>query len=227
LEDLGLAVDANAGRDATELVEAHRMIRAFVDRRRENPEGSETTQLPSTKAVVWNLHFERLRGLTWHDEEADVIWLLGVGYHESGSVGDAYAVLKGRDAAGELMPGYEDYSDLEPDPVPFVERLAAEAPILMARARVHPGREVREILAATAEVGVQVEVVVVDDNSLEEIWISITQPPVATVDLPPSWVVTIVAALLPEAQIDDLKWGGTFPRPGGTRSNEVVVSWER
>jgi hypothetical protein len=55
---------------------------------------------------VYNLHHRRWRALTWHEEEddLDVVWLLGVGWHEAGSKDDAYAVLKRRDQQGLLFP---------------------------------------------------------------------------------------------------------------------------
>jgi len=68
--------------------------------------------------------------LTWHDEDSDVVCLLRVGWHESGSVDDAYAVLKARDQAGTLMPNEQDYQ---------------EAPALVDQARQTPGREVRGV----------------------------------------------------------------------------------
>ena len=79
---------------------------------------------------MFSLHAERWRGLTWHDQDADVVWLLGAGYHRSGDRSDAYANLKRRDADGELFPDEQDYFDVEPDPKPFVEAIAETAPAL-------------------------------------------------------------------------------------------------
>lgn len=91
----------------------HDVVRAFVDQRSQDPKGQEWTKLPVTSAPAYNLHHGRYRGLTWHDEDNDVVWLLGVGWHESGSRDDAYMVLKRRDEAGDLMPTEQDYLDLE------------------------------------------------------------------------------------------------------------------
>ncbi len=78
----------------------HIFVTAFVERRSQSPRGQELTNLPVTAASVYNLHHGRWRGLTWHDEDSDVVWLLGVGWHESGSRGDAYTTLKARRRGG-------------------------------------------------------------------------------------------------------------------------------
>lgn len=113
LQDLGLVIEEYAARPATDYTDAHDVVRVFVERRHQSPIGQEWTNLPVTAAPAYILQFGRYRALTWHDEESDVVWLIGVGWHESGSVDDAYAVLKARDQAGTLMPDEQDYLDLE------------------------------------------------------------------------------------------------------------------
>ena len=150
IADLGLSVDDHASRPATDYVEAHGAVRAFVERRRQDPGGQEWTNLPATAARAANLHFGRHRGLTWHDQASDVVWLLGVGWHESGSLDDAYDVLKARDRAGTLMPDEQDYLDLEmsyEEAHSFVVLVSHEAPALVERARQAPSTEVRGIVA--------------------------------------------------------------------------------
>jgi len=234
LDDLSLSIEDYAHRLATDYVDAHEFVRAFVERRQQHAKGQEWTSLPKTAAPVYNLHHGRYRGLTWHDEESDVVWLLGVGWHESGSRGDAYAMLKRRDAAGTLMPTEEDYLDLEmsfEEARSFVVQVREQAPALVARARERPGVETRGVIAGRLSAGVVVEVVVVtdEDESLEEIWIAFELPPTPGASaLPPQpeWIQVILAAMLPfEAGLDDVEFGGSFPRPGGSRSNEIVVCW--
>lgn len=84
LGDLGLSIQDYASRPASDYTDAHDVVRVFVERRRQSPVGQEWTNLPVTAARAYNLHFGRLRALTWHDEDAGVVWLLGVGWHESG-----------------------------------------------------------------------------------------------------------------------------------------------
>jgi len=86
-------------RPATDYRDAHIFVTAFVERRRRVP-GSGTDEPAVTAASVYNLHHGRWRGLTWHDEDSDVVWLLG-------SVGTSRAAaathtrqLKARDLAG-------------------------------------------------------------------------------------------------------------------------------
>jgi hypothetical protein len=202
--------------------------------RGQDPDGQERTLLPNTNAVVWNLHHGRHRGLTWHDEAADVVWLLGVGWHESGSRDDAYTILKERDAAGTLMPTEDDYLDLEASPeenFSFVTHVAEEAPALVAQAREQPGKEARGVIAGRLGVGVVVEVMILagEDEAVEEIWIGFEMPPhEGDVVLPPQpqWIQIVVAAMLPYgASLDRVHYGGDFPRPGGSRANEIVLRW--
>ena len=234
LDDLNLAVAGFAARPATDYMDAHDVVRVFVERRRQDPKAQEWTTLPVTTAPAYNLHYGRYRGLTWHDEDNDVVWLLGVGWHESGSRDDAYAVLKARDQAGTLMPGEQDYLDLEmtrEDALSFVVQVSQQAPALVASAREAPGEEVRGVIAGRLGVGVLVEVVVIpgDDESLEEIWVGFEMPPLeGACDLPPQpeWIMAVLAAIVPvQVSAQALDFGGSFPRPGGTKPNEIVVCW--
>lgn len=163
LEDLGLPIEGYAGRPATDYQDTHDIVRVFVERRKQDPKGQEWTNLPVTAAPACNLHYGRHRGLTWHDEDSDVVWLLGVGWHESDSADDAYAVLKARDESGTLMPSEQDYLDLEMSlehAKSFVAEVSQQAPALVAQARQSPGEEVRGVIAGRLGVGVLVEVVV-------------------------------------------------------------------
>jgi hypothetical protein len=233
LEDLDLAVEVYARRPASDYMDAHPVVRAFVERRRQDPTGQESTRLPVTAAPVYNLHHGRHRGLTWHDVESDVVWLLGVAWHESGSHDDAYAVLKQRDEAGILMPTQEDYLDLEltlQEARSFATQVAQQAPALMQRARDRPGEETREVIAGRLDVGVVVEAVAFpgEPGSLEEVWIAFGMPPMpGPCELPPQpeWLTIVLAAMLPDAAYADLQFGGRFPRSGGSRPNEIVVCW--
>lgn len=234
LDDLGLPVDDCARRPATDYVDAHDVVRAFVEQRQQDPKGQEWTKLPITAAPVYNLHRGRYRGLTWHDEDSDVVWLLGVGWHESGSRDDAYEILKARDRAGTLMPDESDYLDLEmslEEALSFVVQVSEQAPALMQEARERLSEEVRSVIAGRLGVGVVVEVVVIpgEDESLEEVWIGFEMPPLpGACELPPQpeWIQVVLAAMLPiQANLEQLEFGGRFPRPGDPKPNEIVVCW--
>lgn len=102
--------------------------------------------------------------MTWHDEDNDVVWLLGTGWHESGSRVDARAVLKRRDVAGALMPNEADYSDLEmsyEQAFLFVNQIAEQVPVLVGRARQQPGKEVGGVLASRFTLRLLINIVVI------------------------------------------------------------------
>lgn len=232
-EDLALVADVYARLPATEFVDTNDVIRSFVELRSQDPKGQERTSLPVTSAPVYNLHHGRHRGLTWHDEDSEVVWLLGVGWHESGSRDDAYAVLKRRDEAGDLMPTEQDYLDLEmtlEESRSFVVQVGEQAPVLLAEARERSGEEVRGVIAGRLGVVVQVEVVIIpcEDESLEEVWVGFEMPPLpGACALPPQpeWIRVVLAAMIPIGGLENLEFGGTFPRVGGSRANEIVVCW--
>jgi len=234
LKDLGLPVAEFCRRPATEYEDAHDVVKAFVERRGQSPVGQEATSLPVTKATVYNLHHGRYRCLTWHDEDSDVVWLLGVGWHESGSRDDAYAILKARDEAGTLMPDEDDFLDLAmsyEEAHSFVAQVSEQAPELVAQARQNPGQEVRDLIAGRLDVGVYVEIVDIaaEDETLEEIWVGFSLPPLpGPCELPAQleWLQTVLAAMIPEeVSLADVEFGGAFPRQGGSRPNEVVACW--
>jgi hypothetical protein len=218
-----LDVNALAGKQAEDLTDRHKLIAAFVKQRSQRAEGQEAIQLPSSKATVFSLHAERWRGLTWAEEELGVVWLLGAGYHRSGERGDVYAELKRRDEADELFPTEQDYLDLEPDPVEFVEAVARDAPGLMQQAIESPETEITGDLAGALDVSVLVR----DSGETREVWLGFSMPPKSEVPPYPEWLLVSLAALLPEADQADLRYGEAFPRPGGNKRGEQVVHWRR
>lgn len=234
LDDLDLSVEECSCRDAHEYANDHDVVQAFVERRSQDPTGPESTNLPVTSVVAYNLHVGRHRGLTWHDVGSDVVWLLGVGWHESDSIDDAYATLKNRDVAGTLMPNEQDYLDLEmslEEARSFVAQVSRQAPELVQRARAEPGKEVRAVIAGRLGVAVVVEIVVIasEDESLEEICVGFEMPPLpgeTALPTQPDWIMAVLAAMVPvEITPADLDYGASFPRPGGSRPNEIVVCW--
>ena len=227
LADLGLDDQAVAGLPAAELVDRHPMIAAFVERRLQNPEGQEAIQLPESRAIVYSLHSGRWRGLTWWEPDLGLVWLLGAGYHRSGDRSDAYGVLKRRDEADELFPTEQDYLDLEPDPADFVAAVARDAPSLMAEVGKVPGVAVEADLAGVLDVSVVMVVVEDAQDRLEEVWVGFSMPPKGPIPPHPAWLLTALAALLPDAEVEELHYGGDFPRPGGNRQREIVVCWRR
>ena len=164
LEDLELSDDL-LNRDVEEIVDKHPVLKAFQERRSQSPLGQEAIQLPTSRQVVYSLHSGRYRGLTWFDEDDNVCWLLGVGFHESGSHADAYLVLKSRDEGGDLLPAEADYlalyrwrrtsgvSDLD-DLVSIVARIGPE---VLSAARSAPNTRVNRVIEGEIEIEMIVE----------------------------------------------------------------------
>lgn len=167
-----------------------------MERRSQQPEGQENIQLPVTRAVVFNLHQGRWRGLTWHDQDEEIVWLLGVGQHRSGDHDDAYTLLKQRDRTGTLFPDQDDYADLEPEPLTFVHALAAAAPMMIAQALAEPGQPVASELAGILRVRILVQPIGGTSHGAE-IWIGFQMPPLRPNALPPAWQAVAAAAFLP------------------------------
>lgn len=214
-EDLDVSPDL----PVADLADEHPLIRKFVDMRSQSVEGQEAIQLPRSDKPVWSLHASRWRGLTWWDAKAGVVWLLGAGYHESGSPDDVYLNLKHRDQAGELFPSAEDYLALEPSPTTtqeFVAALKEEAPRLVKKALSSPESEVRATFADVLEVRVLA-------NS-DGLWIGFLMPPLISGVLPTDWYRAALAALLPDADPGDLLFHLPFPSatPPG---HEHVALW--
>jgi hypothetical protein len=231
LEDLGLPIEAHCRKSADEYKDEHAVVRAFVALRSESANGAEITALPSTSAVVYNLHAGRYRGLTWHDEESDVVWLLGAGKHESGSIDDAYEVLKRRDSGGTLMPVYADYDDLETsmeEKLTFLRQVQEQVPDLLSRAVSAGGSEVEGVIAGRLAVSIVAIQVEDGEDACAEVSLRFRLPPLdGPCRLPPhpSWLIAILAAMFPHANVDEFEYGRPYLGSSPTKSSDIVVSW--
>jgi hypothetical protein len=209
------------------------MVSTFVKMRSQSPVGQEATKLPITRATAWNIHFGRYRGLTWHDVNSDVVWLLGVGWHETDSLDDAYDQLKERDLRDRLMPTVDDYKDLEltrEETLDFVAQVSIQAPSLLGTARLQPGKEIQGIIAERLKVSVLAYIVNGDQELefLEDIFISFEMPPIdgpCVLPTQPEWIQIVLAAMFPEADMNRFVFGAMFPRNEGSRDNEIVVRY--
>jgi hypothetical protein len=227
LEDLGL--DPALGRNpAGDLTDAHEVINAFVAQRSQSPVGPEATYLPVTRVPVYNLHRGRWRGLTWHEfeDDLDVVWLLGVGWHETGSRNDAYAVLKRRDNDETLFPDEIDYGNLEPDPQTtqdFLDALTAVPAKLIAQARQEPGQSAHGTLADVLDVSVVVERMADGDDVLEDLYIAFYLPPKEPGVLPDQWQPVAFAAFFPDTALQTLTYGPPYPAALRAREGWIEV----
>lgn len=214
-EDLGLDCDT----PLVELAEQHALVRSFLAMRSQDVDGQETTQLPRSKQVVFNLHGGRWRGLTWWDAAAGVVWLLGAGYHRSGASDDVYELLKARDKAGGLFPSEEDYLTLEPTKATaeaFATDVMDRGPDVAEAAVKSPDTEIRTVFGGILEVRV--------NSTKDGLWIGFLQPPLVSGVLPGGYYLAVVAALAPSAEIDDLDFSpGPFPGAPHTSHEDVVL----
>lgn len=203
----------------------HEICSAFATQRSQDPKGVEKLQPITSKIEAYTLHAGRWRGATWHDEEGNVVWLLGFGYHRSGEAGDAYPYLKQLDADGQLLPTLADYEllyELRDAAIP--EQLAQLASQVLESARSNPGNEIRDVLTGTFPVSVVVEI----EDGLEAIWIAVSQRLVrGEVDPPPEWLRFVVAAFFPEASFEDIQSPEQRLPTREKTPDEVVFVWMR
>ena len=181
----------------------HEVCKAFIAKRSQSPVGTDKVQPLNSNVQVYTLHAGRWRGVTWHDQEEDIVWLLGCRFHRSGEREDAYPFFKDLDAAERLLPTEEDYLihfDLQERELPA--RLQEVAQEILERARRRRGEELREVIGGTFPVSVVVE----RENELEQVWVAVSQRLLGgEIQPPPEWLRFIVAAFFPDAPFDALQ----------------------
>lgn len=219
VRDIGLpAYSTSRARDH---IDAHRIVRAFVDRRSQSPVGQETFRCATevTGRTIYTLHGgANHRGATWHDvqedegEEADgldIVWLLGCrpnhDYDGLCALGD------------ELLPNEGDYQAVIDDEViSFATAIVVEVPALVARAAAEKGRIIEGVLAKRIPVRLYRD----PDDEAPLLTVAIrTYPMPGTLLLMKGWFERIVLAFfqqLPEnlSMCDGV--GGTGLRSGET-----------
>lgn len=150
VDDLKLPEDS-VGR-AQDHVEAHRVVRAFVDRRVQDPTGQETFRCATEQSgkTIFTLHAATDRGATWHDlfvgnkdELAlDIVWLLGVRRDHD------YHALCDLARNEILLPNEADYDAyLNEEAFTFATAIILEVPALVREAEERKGRVIEGILA--------------------------------------------------------------------------------
>lgn len=221
--------ETSAEWNSEQLSGSHQLLKAFFARRSVLPIGTETTSLPASSQVVYNLHAGRYRGLTWHDTEDDVVWLLGCGWHESGSIKDAYQQLKNADIQDRLLPTAGDYQHLYvmrentgvTDLSGLVEEARTAGPKLREQAESNPGTTCSVDLGRIIQVSEVVEEHIDDGFVLRQYEVRFQMPPAKPGILPSdnTWGVALAPAFLPyDSDVSDWSW--SFD------SSAVVISYE-
>lgn len=114
VEDLGFSSD-DLERPLDELAatdsDAGRFIRTFIEKRGPDPVDEDSIEGLATGRIPMQplRRGERIRGLTWHDRNANVVWLVAAHFaHRSGERSDSYAYFRGL-RADQLLPEELDY----------------------------------------------------------------------------------------------------------------------
>lgn len=114
VEDLGFTSD-DLGRPLDELAagtsDAAKFIRTFIEKRGVDPVDEDSIEgLATGRIPIHPLRRgERMRGLTWHDRDANVVWLVAAHFaHRSGERSDSYAYFRSL-RAEQLLPEELDY----------------------------------------------------------------------------------------------------------------------
>lgn len=114
LEDLGFTADdleRPLDELATRASDAAKFVRTFIEKRGIDPVDEDSIEGLATGRIPMHplRRGERIRGLTWHDRDANVVWLVAAHFaHRSGERGDSYAYFRGL-RAGQLLPEEVDY----------------------------------------------------------------------------------------------------------------------
>jgi hypothetical protein len=199
-EDLAVPDPASLAEPADESYPA--IVNAFFTQRRQNPIGQDSISGLTSNLRAYSLHSGRLRGCTWHDRRAAVVWLLAAHMHRSGEADDAYPYFLTLDAAGRLVPTEADYARvIDARTVTFASALLADVPRLRDQAISQPG----EIL--TGDIGGRVDVRLLfepdDETPILTVAISQRLRP-GNVELPQGWTVLLAGAFLSDTSIEDL-----------------------
>lgn len=201
-DDLGFA-DADATRPLTELATKNPLLKAFLERRAQNPEGQEAIQGLTSRIVAYSLHSGNDRGITWHHGKAGIVWLLAARFHRSGQRGDAYPFFIQLDKDDQLLPTLDDYKDFtHANAANLAESILSEVPPLRERARSSPGEIQQELIGGRVRVRL-----VFEDGDEPMLTVAISQRlrPGET-QVPPDWQIRIAAAFLPGTLPTDLSF---------------------
>ncbi len=177
---------------------SHQVLRAFVERRGQDPIGSERIAEVSAylRAPIHSLHVGKHRAATWYDQEEQVVWLLGVGKSHD------YNHLRQLAQEDRLLPTLDDYDRLavEVPPDAFAAALPTDVEQLVEAARREPDRIVVGYLAQRIPVRACLEP---GDPPKLVVAISRRLTP-GDVELPPEWLTTVATAFYPGVPFEGL-----------------------
>lgn len=217
--------------NAEVLADAERRLREhygplvkFEEMRRHYPTGQEWTHnLPLHPGATWNLHSGDDRGVTWHDRDADIVWLCAAGFHRSGQPDDLYNRAVELDGEDRLLPTADEINEsrkaLRPNPM---TELAQQLPQMLKLARENPRMEISRYFDGVAKASVLVEVVIEDRDGLEEVSLGVTL--VFPTEVKPGTDVfaVCVAVLFPAEPVQDMEFVTGFPHRSARPGERIV-----
>jgi hypothetical protein len=213
--DLDLPVDAIAEEPVVQ-GERHALLDTFYSRRAQSPVGQETIEGLQANIVAYSLHAGRWRGLTWHDVEVSIVWLLAGRYHRSGERDDSYPHFRGL-AKHQLLPTEEDYERVfDREAHAFAQTVVNDTATIVEQTRAGSGEIVSGRVAS--RVGVRA----VEQSGSLQVAVKMQLYP-GDEQVPVEWLMTVLAAFFPDTRFEDLIWGREL---AGARvaSDEYVFS---
>ena len=178
----------------------HQLLEAFFEKRGQSAHGQETVEGLRAKIVAYSLHAGRWRGLTWHERQVGIVWLLAGRYHRSGERDDSYPHFRGL-AKDQLLPTEADYERVfARESTSFAEAVLQDVGALRARAAQHPG----EIVSGRVSSRIAVRAAEVDGAL--QVAVNMQLFP-GEEPIPAEWLMVVLAAFFPKASFDSLAWG--------------------
>lgn len=117
--------------------------------------------------LVYRIRVSDYRGVTWVDEEHDIVWLCAARRREEGSEEDAYRYFQHLNELGNLLPTDDDYlRDRAEAAIRLQRGLTVELLELVDQALATAGNEYRQDLGGW----LPCRVLVVESGGVQEIW---------------------------------------------------------
>jgi hypothetical protein len=177
----------------------HALLAAFYERRARYPIGQETIEGLQANIVAYSLHAGRWRGLTWHEQQFAIVWLLAGRYHRSGQRDDSYPHFRSL-TKQQLLPSEEDYKRVfDREAHHFAKTISRDVTALMSTAHGHAGSIV------TARIAGRIAVRVIDLSGDIQVAVRMQLHP-GQEQIPAEWLMTVLAAFFPHAAFTDLAW---------------------
>lgn len=196
-EDLGQAPDAPA--DPAANADRHPLVRAFVTERGQTTHGPDPLKCAwEVGAAVFTIHHGTSRGVTWHQEALNVVWLLGIA--------DAHNYERLCDLAADdrLMPTATDVERVVADRAPtFARALVEDVPVLIDLARQNAGQIIEGLIAGTVPVRLRID----PDGEAPLLTVAVDQRlQPEGLRLPGGWIARLAMAYFPDTPFEQFSW---------------------